>query len=133
MRVTIRDMTSAYEKGFIPPNRLKYRLWIAREEAGLSQQELADAMGVTRHVISNAERGVTRPRKVVLNAWALACGVPVSWLESGIGEFVPPSPDDDTANKVRPEGFEPPTFWFGTQHHLRLVDGDNQQTRGAVA
>ncbi|QDF19337.1 immunity repressor [Mycobacterium phage Cracklewink] len=124
-------MTSAYEQGTIPPSRLKYRLRIAREEADLDQQQLAELMGVSRHVVSNAERGMTTPRKVVLNAWALACGVPVSWLEKGIGGWEPPPADD----AVRPKGLEPLTFCFVTRPKLSLVssvagapDGQSQQS-----
>lgn len=99
-------MTTAYEMGNIPPSRLQYRLRIAREEAALDRSELADNIGVSVKTISNSERGITQPRKILLNAWALATGVPISWLAHGIGDWQPPS--DDGA--VRPEGFEPPTF-----------------------
>ncbi|WP_396902793.1 helix-turn-helix transcriptional regulator, partial [Mycolicibacterium sp.] len=99
-------MTTAYEAGNIPPSRLHYRLRIAREEAAFEQQELADQIGVSRRTISDAERGKKRPRKILLNAWALATGVPISWLEHGIGGWEPPSGDDE----VRPKGFEPLTF-----------------------
>jgi transcriptional regulator with XRE-family HTH domain len=102
-------MTTAYEGGHVPPLRLKYRLRIAREEAGLDQQELADRMGVGRAVISNSENGRSVPRKIVLNAWALGCGVPISWLEKGVGAWNP----DDGNDPARPKGFEPPTFCTG--------------------
>jgi transcriptional regulator with XRE-family HTH domain len=55
----------------------------ARESAGLSQPELAELIGVSRLTISNTERGVTRPRKIVVNAWSFATGVPVEWLLTG--------------------------------------------------
>ncbi|MCV7226102.1 helix-turn-helix domain-containing protein [Mycolicibacterium komossense] len=100
-------MTSAvFEQGNIPPSRQPYRLLIARLEAGLQQQELADMMGVGRTVISNAEKGKGPVRKIYLNAWALATGVPISWLETGDGGWYPPEDPDS----VRPKGFEPPTF-----------------------
>lgn len=99
-------MSTALNQGHIPPSRLPYRLLIARLEAGLKQEELAALMGCGRTVISNAEKGKGPVRKIVLNAWALATGVPISWLENGIGGWEPPPADDD----VRPEGFEPPTF-----------------------
>ncbi len=73
-------MTSAYESGQVPPILQRHRLRIAREFAGLEQEELAEVIGVSRNTIGNAEKGRVRPRRIVLNAWALACGVPVSWL-----------------------------------------------------
>ncbi len=103
-------MTHAFEAGDIPPIRLKHRLRIAREEASLEQAELAELMGVSRNVISNAESGRTVPRKIVFNAWALATGVPVSWLEHGVGEVPPGDGGPQGQDEVRPEGFEPPTF-----------------------
>lgn len=76
-------MTSAYESGNVPEVQVKHRLRIAREFAGLEQDELAERIGVSRTTIGNAERGVVKPRKITINAWALACGVPASWIETG--------------------------------------------------
>ncbi|WP_082909570.1 helix-turn-helix domain-containing protein [Mycolicibacterium iranicum] len=98
-------MTTALEAGHIPPIRLEYRLLLARLEAGLTAQELADRMGCSRDVVSRAENGKSKPRKMVMNAWALATGVPVSWLRDGVGDMNPP----DDPDAARPEGFEPPT------------------------
>jgi transcriptional regulator with XRE-family HTH domain len=56
----------------------------ARLDAGLKQHELADLIGVDKNTIGNYENGVTtRYQKIVLNQWALATGVPVSWLRDG--------------------------------------------------
>jgi DNA-binding XRE family transcriptional regulator len=76
-------MTSAYEQGEIPAIELRHRLRIAREYAGYERDELADTIEVSRNTIGNAESGRTHPRKIMLNAWALACGVPVTWLITG--------------------------------------------------
>lgn len=76
-------MTSAYESGAVPQIEVKHRLRIAREFAGLEQDELAVLMGVARNTVINAEKGHRQPRKIVLNAWALACGVPVTWIKTG--------------------------------------------------
>jgi transcriptional regulator with XRE-family HTH domain len=76
-------MTSAYETGNVPEIQVKHRLRIAREFAELEQDQLAERIGVSRSTIGNAERGIVKPRKITINAWALACGVPASWIESG--------------------------------------------------
>jgi transcriptional regulator with XRE-family HTH domain len=56
----------------------------AREDAGLTQQELADAIGVDRKTISAYELDERkRPMKSIISAWALRCGVPREWLISG--------------------------------------------------
>lgn len=76
-------MTNAYESGRVPTILVRHRLRIAREYARLEQEELAKLIGVSRTTIGNAETGRVTPRRITLNAWALACGVPVSWLITG--------------------------------------------------
>lgn len=84
-------MTTAYESGNVPEILVHHRLRIAREYAGLEQEELAQRIGVSRNTVGNAEKGRGKQRKITLNAWALACGVPVSWIETGV---VLTSPED---------------------------------------
>ncbi|QDH92483.1 immunity repressor [Gordonia phage Dmitri] len=86
---------------------MHHRLRIAREWAGLEQSELADLIGISRQSVSKAESGKTEPRRITLNAWALATGVPVSWLRNGEapgnngpegdgdGGATPPTPNAD--------------------------------------
>lgn len=73
-----------YESGNVPQIEVRHRLRIAREFVGLEQKQLAALIGVSRTTVSNAETSATKPRRILLNAWALACGVPVSWIETGI-------------------------------------------------
>jgi transcriptional regulator with XRE-family HTH domain len=56
------------------------RLRKAREAAGLEQRQLAEAAGISRATISNAERGVGTPHLNTLQRWATVTGVPVAWL-----------------------------------------------------
>ncbi|WP_396908244.1 helix-turn-helix domain-containing protein [Mycolicibacterium sp.] len=84
-------MTPVVDDGKIPPSRLQYRLRIAREEARLDRPALAAATGLSVKSVSNAERGAHRPRRRVIIAWAAATGVPINWLENGIGAWEPPS------------------------------------------
>lgn len=76
-------MTSAYNQGQVPDFQMRHRLQLAREHAGYDRDQLATAMEVSRNSIYNAESGRTTPRKIMLNAWALACGVPVDWIITG--------------------------------------------------
>ncbi|MBU8832459.1 helix-turn-helix transcriptional regulator [Mycolicibacterium goodii] len=76
-------MTTAYESGNVPQIEVRHRLRIAREYAGLEQKELAGIIGVSRTTVSNAEAGSVKPRRITVNAWALACGVPASWILTG--------------------------------------------------
>lgn len=91
-------MTTAYESGNVPQIEVRHRLRIAREFAGLEQDELAERIGVSRNTVGNSEKGRVKPRKITLNAWALACGVPVSWITTGVAE----NPSGDGGSESRP-------------------------------
>lgn len=102
-------MTSAYEGGTAPHIEVRHRLRIAREFAGLEQEELAERMSVGRSTISNAENGKGVPRRSTINAWALACGVPASWINTGDdprptppdgGQGVDPTGTDDQSTDL---------------------------------
>jgi transcriptional regulator with XRE-family HTH domain len=67
----------------IPVWTLGDRLRKARQDAGLEQRDLAEAMGLSPSTIGTYEKGVTPPKLLVLKAWALATGVPVEWLQEG--------------------------------------------------
>lgn len=86
-------MTTLYEGGHAPQITQRHRLRIAREEAGYDQSDLAQIIGVSRNTVNNAEKGRVEPRRIVLNAWAMACGVPVSWLITGAEPGQPSPPD----------------------------------------
>lgn len=108
-RMTTATSNSA---GQVPQWSVQDRLRKAREHAGMTQLELATAIGVARNSVSNYESGATKPRQIVLNQWSLATGVPVSWLMTGDGD-----------DGVRHQGLEPRTRWFegsrdpiGTNH-----------------
>lgn len=72
----------------------------ARELTGQTQREFASTLGVDKNTIGAYETGATtRHRKIVVNAWALATGVPVDWLLYGV---VPQDPDDSGHESSRP-------------------------------
>lgn len=64
----------------IPTWTLGDRLRKAREFVGLTQEQLADRMGVSRKTVSNGEAGGHTPHPLTLSAWAAACEVSLAWL-----------------------------------------------------
>lgn len=63
--------------GKLPPweaLRPGYLLRNAREEAGLSQMELAERLGVSQQAVARAERWDSNPTVRLLERWAEACG-----------------------------------------------------------
>ncbi len=77
-------MTINYDDGAIPQWTQGEALRKAREDAGLTQRELADRLGSHVNTIRDLEGDARPPRRPVIMAWALATGVSVRWL-SGEG------------------------------------------------
>nr|WP_278377211.1 helix-turn-helix transcriptional regulator [Brucella anthropi] len=95
---------------------LKDRILKAREDAGLTQQQLADATGKTRGAVAQWESGKTRPRHDVLLAIASTTGQDIAWLESGIML--------DQASTIRPKpnaSFPPRYQEFPQDHSVPLL------------
>lgn len=65
---------------------LKARIFLARTEAGMTQQQLADATGKTRSAVAQWESGDVRPRHSTLTMIAKATGKPLRWVESGVDD-----------------------------------------------
>lgn len=51
-----------------------YLLRTIRQNAGLTQNELADRLSITQQAISQAERWNANPTAEMMFSWALACG-----------------------------------------------------------
>jgi transcriptional regulator with XRE-family HTH domain len=56
----------------------------AREQAGMTQEDLAIASGVARETIARLERGDREPRLLTLVAFSLALSLPLETLLNGI-------------------------------------------------
>lgn len=66
----------------------QHRIRIARRHAGLSQSELAKAVGVQRSAVSHWEAARSKhPRVAHLREVALITGVQFEWLATGRGEM----------------------------------------------
>lgn len=62
--------------------KLPEKILYSRKRAGLSQEALADIVGVSRQAVSKWETGETLPETAKLAALASALGVSVDWLLS---------------------------------------------------
>lgn len=68
--------------GVVPEWTFTDRLIKARTFAGLSQQQLADLLGISERTVKRYEAGGVYKRGIILG-WSLACGVDPVWLELG--------------------------------------------------
>lgn len=90
---------------------LKEKLAELRGQKGLTQDELAQALGVTRQAVSKWERGIIAPATMNLAALGRLYGVPLDELVNGEQQCEEPPA---TAVAVEPEtapasrGFSPP-------------------------
>jgi transcriptional regulator with XRE-family HTH domain len=64
----------------VPTFTLGDRLAKARSLAGISAQEMANQLGVSRNTISNYENDRTTPPRSVVILYAELCDVPEWWL-----------------------------------------------------
>ena len=76
-------MTTAIQAGHIPVFTRGDRLRRAREDTGMTQRRLAEVIGVSQKTITDAEGDRRQPRRILINAWSLATGVPADWLMTG--------------------------------------------------
>lgn len=80
---------------------LAKRIMLARVNADLRQQDLAERVGVHRSAVAQWETGRTEPSASKMFAIARATNQPLDWFAEGL-----------IADEVRPKGLEPLTFWL---------------------
>lgn len=98
----------------VPEFTLNHRLALAREQAKVSQDQMAAMLGCSRRSIVRYERaGADVPRAVLLG-YHVACRVDLGWLESnapGKGQYTPrdsnPEPTDYGIDNVVPIDWAP--------------------------
>lgn len=83
---------TTHQQGGVPAFELRHRLARALEHAGLKPEDMAVELGLGVTTIRNYLHDRTTPRRAVLLAWALRCGVPFEWLAEGT--LPGPSPQD---------------------------------------
>ncbi len=76
-------MTLTRDSRHVPTWTIADRLRKAREHLGLEQIEFAEASGISRTTVSNAETGRTVPHRSTLALWSATTGVSLEWLETG--------------------------------------------------
>lgn len=86
----------------------------ARRTTGMTVKEFAAHIGVSAKTVNNAEGDVHAVRKIVMNAWSLATGVPVQWLQEGEMHEEDRPGGADPLRSVRHHGLEPRTRWLTT-------------------
>lgn len=84
-RETIEDFVQA--EGYGCGMSLNRRIFKARTDAKMTQQQLAEAVGKTRGAVAQWESGEVHPRKSTLEAIAKATDVSVWWLERGLDDI----------------------------------------------
>lgn len=97
-------MTTALYEGQVPVFTQGDRLRKARETTGKGVREFALLIGVSHQTITNAEHEHRNVRPITMNAWAMATGVSIQWLKTGIA----PDPNGGAeGNHAPPPGLEP--------------------------
>ena len=89
--------------------KLSDKIWVLRKKAGLSQEALAEKIGVSRQAISKWETGEASPEITKLPLLARTFGVTADWLlddeagfdEDSPAEEVPTDPPVEAAAPVR--------------------------------
>jgi len=79
---------------------LKNRITLARESSGLTQKDLASAMGISPSTLNGYEKGNHDPKSDGLAAIATICGVTVDYL---LGLSDSPRPQHATNNPAPPQ------------------------------
>jgi transcriptional regulator with XRE-family HTH domain len=82
--------------GRVPEWTLGNRLWRARLHLGVTQQELAERLGVGLRQVKDGEADRRAPKRAVVLGWAVATGVDPYWLETGIDPRGGPNIGADT-------------------------------------
>ena len=93
--------------------KLNEKIYACRKKAGLSQEALAERIGVSRQAISKWETGEASPEISKLPPLAEAFGVTVDWLlsEDGLPEEPPVMPSPEPAmEEPKPEKYAWPQW-----------------------
>lgn len=76
-------MSQTPQEAVVPEWTRGWRMNRALSYAGMHIEQMADELGVSRSTISRWVNDKGPVKKIYLNQWALRCGVPLEWLETG--------------------------------------------------
>ena len=79
---------------------LSHRIAALRKSKGLSQEQLAERVGVSRQAVSKWETGAASPEFDKLAALSACLGVSVDELVTGVPGEAPPKPGRPTARRA---------------------------------
>ena len=79
---------------------MKNRIKLIRQNAGLTQQEFAKRIGVSRNTIATYETSGRNPIDAIVRAMCREFNVNEEWLRTGIGEMYQSNPDVELSNMV---------------------------------
>jgi transcriptional regulator with XRE-family HTH domain len=81
----------------------------------MTQEVFAKRLGMSTRTLIRWEQSTKEIPPILLAAVSLLTDVNLGWLQTGVANQSDGSLEDVSVSMidVRPEGFEPPTFWFG--------------------
>lgn len=77
-------MTTAHGERVIPALTLGWRLKMARSMTGLGVRDFAEQIGVSHGTVTSAELDQRAVRPITIKMWAMATGVDLDWLNTGV-------------------------------------------------
>lgn len=83
-------MSTHEQYELVPEWSLGDRLRKARSLTGMTAAQFAEHIGVSDSTVNSAEGDKRAVRRITLNAWAMATGVSLEWLETGVSAAPPP-------------------------------------------
>lgn len=107
---TIEDFVQS--EGYVPGMELNARIFKARKDADMTQEQLAEAVGKTRGAVAQWESGEVRPRHATLQAIAEATKKPLTWLLTGSAEPLSEASGLEVVGEVAAGMWKEATFRF---------------------
>lgn len=115
------------------------RLYQLRRERGMSQENMAEVVGVTRQAVQKWESGASRPDMDNLTALAGYFGVTLDWLITGEEPAAPPAGEGQTVINNYYDGnreyeyISERTLWGLPLVHIHLKNNSLVRARGIIA
>ena len=107
-------MSSEQARGVVPEFHVGDRIRKIRQTRGEDRQSFSELVSVPVRSLTRYELGQSEPRLIVLRAIALATGVDLEWLRTGVPSAPAPAPGGGelfAPRRGRPEGLMPVTRW----------------------